>query len=201
MQSEPDGPVAAVRSGHADISLATAWDFSTDPEAAKHDPSLPIVDPGDGIDLIPLLDEQILVALPTGHRLAECRRVRLHDLRDETWIEGAHPDCLGPVPNLTEALGRPPRVGFTCDDWNGKQALVAAAVGITLVPTPAQPAIRQDVTLLPTAPPPAAPAPLRRRGRTALSPACGLGHAEGAHQHRPGCGFLSVTASRCRTGL
>jgi DNA-binding transcriptional LysR family regulator len=153
VQSGPDGPVVAVRSGRTDIALATAWDLPTEREVAKDITSPPSVDSSDGISLMPLLDEQMRVALPAHHRLAGRRHVPLHELRDETWIEGAHPDCLGPIPDLAEALGSAPHIGFTCDDWNGKQALVAAGVGITLVPTLAQQAIRPDVTLLPTTPP------------------------------------------------
>ena len=162
VQSGPDGPLAAVRGDHTDIALATAWDLPSELAAAKDLP----VDAGDGISLMQLLDEQLLVALPADHRLAARAHVPLHELHDETWIEGAHPDCLGPIPDLAEALGRAPDVGFTCDDWTGKQALVAAGVGITIVPTLAQQAIRPDVTLVPTTP----PLPPRRLYAVAAAP-------------------------------
>lgn len=132
-----DSPWAAIGDGQVDVALTTAWDLPPDR--------------GD-IALHKLADEQLSVALPAHHRLAQQPRVRLRDLADETWIEGAHPDCLGPVPRLTEALGAPPRIGFVCDDWSGKQALVAAGLGVALVPEMARAAMRGDVVLLPTTP-------------------------------------------------
>lgn len=159
-QVDPAGPAAGVRDGRVDLALLTAWGL--------HDTT--------GVELVHLLDEQLLVAIPAGHRLARQDRVRLRDLRDEAWIEGAHPDCLGPIPRLTEALGTAPRIGFTCDDWNGKLALVAGGAGIALVPTLAQTAMHPGVVLRPTSPilPPrrvlaaAAPPPYRAPAATAM---------------------------------
>ncbi|MFD0476193.1 LysR substrate-binding domain-containing protein [Nonomuraea thailandensis] len=85
--------------------------------------------------------------------MARQRRVRLSDLREETWIDGGHPDCLGPTAPLFEALGAAPRIGFWCDDWNSKQALVAAGAGVMLAPTLAHPAIGPGVVLRATIPP------------------------------------------------
>ncbi|MBX6391321.1 MAG: LysR family transcriptional regulator, partial [Frankia sp.] len=144
----------AVRTGEVDVALVTAWDLHADPMAAKYqgvsDPLPPAATAG--LDLLPLLDEDLHVALPAGHRLAGNELVRLADLRDEVWIEGGHPDCLGPIPLLSEALGGPPRIGFVCEDWNGKQALVAGGAGVTLVPTLAQTGLRSDVVLRRTVP-------------------------------------------------
>jgi DNA-binding transcriptional LysR family regulator len=136
--TDQDDPVRAVRDGRIDLALVTGWQPAAD---------------ADSVELIPLLDERLLLALPAHHPLARHPRVSLRDLRGEAWIEGAHPDCLGPVPQLADALGNPPRIGFTCDDWNGKQALVAAGAGVTLVPTLAREAIRADVALRATDPP------------------------------------------------
>ncbi len=144
----------AVRAGRVDLALVTAWQLAPDPASARADRPTPAPDAAalDGIDLVPLLDEDLQVAMHAGHPLAGQPTVRLRDLRDEAWIEGAHPDCLGPLTQLTDALGGPPRIGFTCDDWNGKQALVAGGAGVTLVPTLAREALRPDLVLRPTAP-------------------------------------------------
>jgi DNA-binding transcriptional LysR family regulator len=129
-----DGP-GAIRAGRVDVVLVTDWDT---------------VD--EDMDLVPLLDEELRVALPIRHPLARRSKVPLRELRDETWIEGAHPDCLGPIEKLAHALGGPPRIGFTCDDWGGKQALVAGGAGITLMPTLTAPAVRADIALCATTP-------------------------------------------------
>lgn len=138
LQVDAEEPAAAVASGHVDLALLTAWQL----DGAQVD----------RVELVPLMDERLDVALADSHPLAQRRMVPLNALRDEVWIEGAHPDCLGPVPQLTEAIGRPPRIGFVCADWNGKQALVAAGAGIMLVPTLAQGAMRAGIRLRPTTP-------------------------------------------------
>ncbi|MBC6457349.1 LysR family transcriptional regulator [Actinomadura sp. HBU206391] len=147
LQADPAGPVAAVRDGRVDVALATAWDLPGARGDAGDEPAPDDPRPAEDVESIPLLDEELQVAVAADHRLARHDRVRLRDLREETWIEGAHPDCLGPVADLADALGGPPRIGFTCDDWNGKQALVAAGAGVMLVPTLAGPAMRRDVML------------------------------------------------------
>jgi DNA-binding transcriptional LysR family regulator len=150
-----------------DLALLTSWQLHADPAAARTDPAAAALTDRDlaGLDLVPLLDERLSVALPVGHPLVAANPVPLARLRDELWIEGGHPDCLGPIPQLTAALGGPPRIGFFCEDWNGKQALVAAGAGVTLVPTLARAAVRDGVVLRPTDP------ALPTRGLYALSAA------------------------------
>ncbi|MEU8251946.1 LysR substrate-binding domain-containing protein [Nonomuraea sp. NPDC048916] len=140
----------------------------TDLRAAKRDSAATPIAPAmaEGIDLIPLLDEEFQVALPSDHPLARDSRVRLRDLREEAWIEGGYPDCLGPISQLTDALGSVPRIGFFCEDWNGKQALVAGGSGIMLVPTLARAMMHRDVTLRPTIP----SLPTRRLFAAAMPP-------------------------------
>jgi DNA-binding transcriptional LysR family regulator len=153
-QVDPFDILGEVNAGRVDLALLTAWQLYADPWAAHADPlTAPLAaDDLDRVELVPLLDEDLLIALPDGHPLATRATVPLRELRDSAWIEGAYPDCLGPLPQLADALGRAPRIGFTCHDWNGKQALVAAGAGIMLVPTLARPAIRPDIQLRPTNP-------------------------------------------------
>jgi DNA-binding transcriptional LysR family regulator len=131
---DPGENLAAVRRAELDLALVTDWDLEDDTEA-------------DSVELIELLEDPLLVALAKDHRLAERKRLRLADLSDEVWIEGAHPDCLGPLEQLCEAVGFSPKIGFKCDDWNGKQGLVAATVGITIFPALALATLRPDVTV------------------------------------------------------
>ena len=74
-------------------------------------------------------------------------------LAAETWIEGAHPDCLGPLEDFFAVAGFEPRIGFHCDDWTGKQALVAGGLGVMLFPSLALPSARDDIVLRPLSPP------------------------------------------------
>jgi DNA-binding transcriptional LysR family regulator len=145
----------AVRDGHVDLALLTEWQLVVDdPWRARVDPDVPALSPDDvpDLDLVPVLDERMLLALPADHPLAAADTVDLADLRDDTWIDGAYPDCLGPLHRLTRAIGAPPHVGYMCDDWAGKQALVAGGAGVMVVPTLAAPTMRAGITLRPTSP-------------------------------------------------
>lgn len=152
------GDASAVLDGTADLALVTSWD----PEPAA------------GLERVPLLDDELLVALAASHPLASGARVRLRELAGEPWIDGTHPDCLGPIPQLAAALGGPPRVSHLCDDWNGRQGLVAAGVGVMLYPAIAA-AVRSDIRLL--RPSPALPA---RRVHAAVLPEPGRSPAVSA---------------------
>jgi DNA-binding transcriptional LysR family regulator len=131
--------LSAVRSGDLDLALVTDWDLDP-PETAA------------GLELLPVLDDELLVALGQGHHLARRGQLGLRELSGETWIEGAHPDCLGPLGRFFEVAGFTPRIGFHCDDWHGKQALVAAGVGVTLFPTLALAGKRDGIVLRPLRP-------------------------------------------------
>lgn len=151
---DPLDALSAVREGRVDVALVTDWQLTDDPWAARVDAHTPMLDVGEipGVELVRLIDEEFRVALPVGHRLADRRPIALAELRDERWVDGAFPDCLGPLAQLAAALGGEPQIDFFCDDWNGKQALVAGGAGIMLVPTLAGALIRPDLVLRTTVP-------------------------------------------------
>jgi DNA-binding transcriptional LysR family regulator len=101
----------------------------------------------DRIELSHLLDDAMLVAFPRSHRLARRRRVRLADLVDESWIAAdtsGDDHLLGPE---SVRLATRPGVDFVANGWTEKLGLVAAGLGITLVPSLAAPAARPDIAL------------------------------------------------------
>ncbi|MFY1698525.1 LysR family transcriptional regulator [Solwaraspora sp. WMMA2101] len=151
---DPAASLHAVADGLVDLALLTEWQLWADPAAARTaaDPAGVPHTVVEGVDLVALVAEELQVALPATHPLAGKKRVHLPDLADETWIDGAYPDCLGPLTTLATALGGPPRIAFHCDDWHGKQALVAAGAGVMLVPTLASGTTRTGVVLRPTSP-------------------------------------------------
>ncbi len=90
-----------------------------------------------------LADERLLVALPIGHRLAvEARargrnRVRLRDLANESFILVRRPGAPGMYGDLIEACHRAgfaPRVVAEVDQMLTNITLVAAGVGVSVVP-------------------------------------------------------------------
>jgi DNA-binding transcriptional LysR family regulator len=134
-QGKPHDNFAALRAGELDLALVTSWDLG-DPDAER-------------IETIKLLEDELYLALPRSHPLADRKRLSMTDLAHETWIEGAHPDCLGSLEQLGRLIGAPPRIGFYCDDWTGKQALVGAGLGITLYPRLALGGPRADIAVRP----------------------------------------------------
>ena len=79
--------------------------------------------------------------------MGHSQRLRLRDLRDETWIEGGTPDCGRPLFRACASAGFEPRIRFGAEQWLGKQGLVAAGVGVTLIPGLAVAGVREDIVL------------------------------------------------------
>jgi DNA-binding transcriptional LysR family regulator len=71
--------------------------------------------------------------LPDGHRLAEAEGPRLAELAGETWIAGCE-RCRGHLVHACAAAGFTPRIAFATDDYVAVQQLVAAGLGIALLP-------------------------------------------------------------------
>jgi DNA-binding transcriptional LysR family regulator len=131
---DPGTELAALRAGELDLALTTSLDIDA-----------PTAD--DAIKTVRVLDDEYYLALPGGHRLAGRKRIAFKDLAQEIWIEGAHPDCLGSLEELSTLIGAKPRIGFYCDDWTGKQALVGAGLGIMLCPRLAMGDLRADIVV------------------------------------------------------
>jgi DNA-binding transcriptional LysR family regulator len=103
--------------------------------------------PSEDLELELLIEEQMYLALPRGHRLADQPEVSIADLRDEVWIEGRHGICRTKLMQAAERAGFEPRIAFQSTEWLGKQGLVAAGVGVTLIPAVALATVRDDIVL------------------------------------------------------
>jgi DNA-binding transcriptional LysR family regulator len=103
---------------------------------------------GAGMRRFELLEDRLHLALPSGHRLARRRQLRLADLREESWIQtSATSPCARHVVRSCHAAGFEPRVSFESDDYQTVQGLVAAGVGVALIPQLALSAVRADVRI------------------------------------------------------
>jgi DNA-binding transcriptional LysR family regulator len=91
--------------------------------------------PTDRWQVTHLLREPLDVVLPPGHRLARRRRVRLLDLVGESWIS---PQPGYPVDDVLRSLalrsGAEPRVVQRVNDFGLTEQLVAAGLGVALLP-------------------------------------------------------------------
>jgi DNA-binding transcriptional LysR family regulator len=87
----------------------------------------------DGLRLTSLLDDALHVALPSDHRLAGSPRLRLTELADEPWIQGAHRSSTADVlPHACRRAGFEARIAFRTDDQMTVRGLVAAGHGVAL---------------------------------------------------------------------
>lgn len=91
--------------------------------------------PNQGGDLtwLPLAVEPVDLVLPPDHPAGRRRAVRLGDLADDTWIGGC-PRCRQHLVERCQAAGFEPRLAHETDDYVAVQALVAAGLGVTLLP-------------------------------------------------------------------
>ncbi|GAA4612219.1 LysR family transcriptional regulator [Actinoallomurus liliacearum] len=112
----------------------------------------------EGLRLRHLLDDPMLVAVHPGHRLAGLEEVRLAELADEDWIAGrSRPEDT--LISATPHRAFRPQITYVVGEWIAKQGMVAAGLGVTLIPSLAAGAARPDIVLVPLHPD---DAPVRR---------------------------------------
>src|SRR6188472_3041482 len=131
---EPEDGIAALKAGETDIALLIESGFET-----CHDPA---------IERTPIMEDPMYALLPAGHPLAERRRLRLDDLRNDSWIMGP-PVTTCPDSEILlracQGAGFEPRIAFNSDDYRAIQGFVAAGMGVSLIPDLALPPVRHIV--------------------------------------------------------
>ncbi|HLJ02823.1 MAG TPA: LysR substrate-binding domain-containing protein [Solirubrobacteraceae bacterium] len=137
--------IAAFSERHPDVTLTLAEgepeDIAPRLRAGEFDLALLFEFPGEEPELtndlyaVPLLEDPLHVALPAAHRLASKRAVSLRDLRREAWVQtSARSPCARHLVQACLTAGFEPRVAFESDDFETVQGLVAAGVGVALIP-------------------------------------------------------------------
>jgi DNA-binding transcriptional LysR family regulator len=130
-----------------------------------------------GADLLiePLLEEPMVAALPTGHRLTGAS-VALKALAEETFVFYRRPTGPGLHDAIVAAClraGFSPHVGQEAPRMASTLGLVAAGLGVSIVPASMQRMNVEGVTFVPFAGDPGLTAPLflatRRRSRSAIA--------------------------------
>jgi DNA-binding transcriptional LysR family regulator len=101
---------------------------------------------GAGMRRFELFEDPLHLALRRDHPLAERKRLRLEDLREESWVQtSAASPCAKHVIRSCHAAGFEPTVSFESDDYQTVQGLVAAGVGVALIPQLALSTVRPDI--------------------------------------------------------
>ncbi len=159
-EAEPAAAAEGLRDGRYDVAIVFEYDFER------------VLDPA-GVELHPLGDDEMLVALPPGHALAATERIPMERLSGETWVSSADTTCSRLLTHGAGRAGFTPRVAFAADDYGAVGRLVLAGVGVALVPQLAAPAVGDAVVLRHLEPAPArtlsaAVAPVRSAAADAM---------------------------------
>jgi DNA-binding transcriptional LysR family regulator len=147
VEGEPEEIAPRLRAGELDLALL--FDF---PGWRASDPGTR-AGRGTGLRPVTLLEDPMDLVLPAGHPLSERPRVRLVDLREESWVQtSAASPCARHVVRCCVDAGFTPDVSFESDDYGTVLGLVAAGVGIALVPRLALGAGHPGIVVRPLAP-------------------------------------------------
>lgn len=101
----------------------------------------PLLGSEPGLVTEPLFDEEVLVALPEGHRLAKAKSLRLAKLADEPFVLFSRSFGSGLYDEIIAACRRAgfsPRIGQEASQITAIVNLVAAGLGVSLVPASMQ---------------------------------------------------------------
>jgi DNA-binding transcriptional LysR family regulator len=132
-EGEPEEIAPRLRAGEFDLVLL--YEFEGTGERL-----------GAGMRRFELLEDPLHLALPRDHPLAGRAQVRLEDLAGQAWIQTSESSpCARHVVRLCNAAGFEPGVSFESDDYQAVQGLVAAGVGVALIPRLALSTVRDDI--------------------------------------------------------
>ena len=134
-EGEPEEIAPRLSAGEFDIALLFEFEGTSE--------SL-----GPDLSRVPLFEDPMFLALPADHALARRQTLRLENLRAEAWIQtSASSPCAQHVVRSCHAAGFEPIVSFESDDYQTVQGLVAAGVGVALIPKLALSGARDDIAI------------------------------------------------------
>jgi DNA-binding transcriptional LysR family regulator len=141
-EGEPEQIVPRLRAGELDLALL----FEFAGETALQE---------GGMTRVELLEDPMYLALPREHPLAARGRLRLQDLQQQAWVQTSRSSpCARHVVRCCHAAGFEPSVSFESDDYQTVQGLVAAGVGVALIPELALSVVREDIVVRALSPSP-----------------------------------------------
>ncbi len=126
LEAEPPEAVAALAAGEVDVALVFEH---TDVRHAR------TVDDLGRFEVTDVLDEPVHLVRPAGTSTVRQEGTPgVGSLADATWIAGCE-RCRADLVARCSAAGFAPRIAFETDDYVAVQALVAAGVGVSLLPS------------------------------------------------------------------
>jgi DNA-binding transcriptional LysR family regulator len=135
-QADPDECIPRLRSHR--LELALMYRFELEPALAGE------------FEQTVLMQDPLHVGLPRDHRLATRARIQLADLAHDRWIQGVrHGSTVDVLPGACRLVGFEPDIAFQTDDRSAVEGLVAAGVGVALIPTMTVPTTRSDIVVRP----------------------------------------------------
>ena len=124
VEAEPPEAIGMLRDGLADLAITFAYPGDRADPHRDNDTSL---------DTVPLFTERVVITLPLDHPLAADKTVELAGLADARWIAGC-PLCRGHLLAACEAVGVTPQIELETDNAIAVLNLVAAGLGVALLP-------------------------------------------------------------------
>ena len=96
---------------------------------------------------VELLEDPMYLALPREHALAgSASGCAWRTSQQEAWVQTSRSSpCARHVVRCCHAAGFEPNVSFESDDYQTVQGLVAAGVGVALIPELALSVVREDI--------------------------------------------------------
>ncbi|MFI6845438.1 LysR family transcriptional regulator [Kitasatospora sp. NPDC050467] len=164
VEAEPPESLAMLRGGECEVALAFRYPQAPGgapapapapahgtPREARAEANLEAQQLSAGTDwsdlvVTPLLDDPLVGLLPAAHPLAGRGGggpVELAELAGEQWIAGC-PQCRGHLVELCAGAGFEPRIDFATDDYPAVVGLVAAGLGVAVLPGLALESVRPD---------------------------------------------------------
>ena len=142
-EREPDEALHLLDAGELDIAVTVDYPGAPSREDARY-------------HRVDLIADVMDAVVPAGHPLAGRDGIGLTELAGDVWVGAAASDACGHiVTGICAAAGFSPDVQHYCREWDAVAALVAAGVGVALIPRSAQPLRPSGLAVLPVAGAPA----------------------------------------------
>jgi DNA-binding transcriptional LysR family regulator len=136
-EREPDEALELLDAGELEIAVTVDYPGAPSRQDARYRRADLIADVMDAV-------------VPAGHSLAGRSSIDLTELAGDVWVGAAASDaCAHIVTGICAAAGFSPDVQYHCREWDAVAALVAAGVGVALIPRSAQPLRPHDLAVLP----------------------------------------------------